>query len=91
MQGKLLALMMDQFLKYNTGDADHEVLQCMFCLFGISVSVSPGVFGPVDNRMMMDIHFHTEAFYDRWMGIWQFVLRNFWCIYIRINDLDLHS
>ena len=39
--GKLLALMMDQFLKYNTGDWDHEVLQCMFCLFGISVSVTP--------------------------------------------------
>jgi len=38
-KGKLLALMMDQFLKYNTGDADHEVIQCMFCLFGISVSV----------------------------------------------------
>ena len=37
--GKLLALMMDQFLKYNTGDWDHEALQCMFCLFGISVSV----------------------------------------------------
>lgn len=38
--GKLLSLMMDQFLKYNTGDADHEVIQCMLCLFGISVSVS---------------------------------------------------
>jgi hypothetical protein len=38
-KGRLLALMMDQFLKYNTGDADHEVIQCMFCLFGISVSV----------------------------------------------------
>jgi hypothetical protein len=37
--GKLLALMMDQFLKYNTGEWDHEILQCMFCLFGISVSV----------------------------------------------------
>ena len=41
MQGKLLTLMMDQFLKYNTGDVDHEVIQCMFCLFGISVSVCP--------------------------------------------------
>ena len=39
MQGKFLALMMDQFLKYNTGESDHEVIQCMFCLFGISVSV----------------------------------------------------
>ena len=38
-EGKLLELMIDQFLKYNTGDADHEVIQCMFCLFGISVSV----------------------------------------------------
>ena len=37
--GKFLVVMMDQYLKYNTGDWDHEVLQCMFCLFGISVSV----------------------------------------------------
>ena len=38
--GKLLALMMDQFLKYNTGEWDQEILQCMYCLYGISVSVS---------------------------------------------------
>jgi hypothetical protein len=37
--GGLLELMMDQFLKYNTGDYDHEVIQCLFCLYAISVSV----------------------------------------------------
>jgi hypothetical protein len=37
--GKLLALMMDQFLKYNTSEWDQEILQCMYCLYGISVSV----------------------------------------------------
>ena len=39
--GKLLALMIDQFLNFNTGEADPEILQCMFCLYGISVSVHP--------------------------------------------------
>lgn len=43
-EGKLLALMMDQFLKYHTDDIDNEVIQCMFCLFGISVSVSSSNF-----------------------------------------------
>ena len=38
-KGKFLALMMDQFLKYNTGESDNDVIQCMYCLFGISVSV----------------------------------------------------
>jgi len=36
---KLLTLMMTEFLKYNTDGWDQEILQCMYCLYGLSVSV----------------------------------------------------
>jgi hypothetical protein len=38
-QAKFLLLMMNEFLKYNTGEWDQEIIQCMYCLYGLSVSV----------------------------------------------------
>jgi len=36
--------MLDEFLKYSDGDFDHEIIQCMFCLHGVSVTVVPDLF-----------------------------------------------
>jgi hypothetical protein len=34
--------MLDEFLKDVSGDFDHEIIQCMFCLYGISVTNDNG-------------------------------------------------
>ena len=36
--------MLDEFLKYGNGDFDHEVIQSMFCLHGVSVTVVSDLF-----------------------------------------------